>query len=117
MTIAQGNPADILRPPLILSSFDKEKMNPAIVAFDIASYEEVLALWRRCKGVGLSDADSKKAIEAYLERNPEMSFVAKGGGEIVGAIFIFNNNTSGIAFWESIGWTYRTDINVISKIM
>jgi N-acetylglutamate synthase len=142
--------------------FDKEKMNPVIVSFDIAAYEEVLALWRRCEGVGLSDADSKEAIAAYLERNPAMSFVAKVGGEIVGAvlgghdgrrgyihhlavdvswrgqgiarqlvekclvvlktsgirkthIFIFNNNTSGIAFWESIGWTCRSDISVISK--
>ncbi len=32
-------------------------------------------------------------------------------------LFIFHSNTSGIAFWESIGWTYRQDIGVISKII
>ena len=32
-------------------------------------------------------------------------------------LFIFHDNTSGIQFWESIGWTYRQDIGVISKII
>ena len=30
-------------------------------------------------------------------------------------IFIFNDNVSGIEFWESIGWVQREDISVISK--
>lgn len=30
-------------------------------------------------------------------------------------IFIFNDNTDGIAFWKSIGWTQRSDIQVISR--
>jgi ribosomal protein S18 acetylase RimI-like enzyme len=137
-------------------------MNPSIESFDITLYDEVLALWKRCEGVGLSDADSKEAIRMYLERNPGMSFVAKAGGKVVGAIlaghdgrrgyihhlavdgggrrqgiarqlvekclgvlkasgiqkthiFIFRSNESGIAFWKSLGWTYRTDISVVSK--
>ena len=32
-------------------------------------------------------------------------------------LFIFNNNTGGIEFWESVGWTYRRDIAVVSKIL
>jgi len=137
-------------------------VNPAIVPFDISIYEEVIALWMHCEGVGLGEGDSKQAIGTYLERNPGMSFVAKGNGKIVGAVlaghdgrrgylyhlavdagwrrqgiarllvekcldalkasgiqkthlFIFTNNTNGVAFWKSIGWTYRNDINVISK--
>ena len=30
-------------------------------------------------------------------------------------IFIFEDNTSGTDFWRGIGWTYRTDIRVISR--
>jgi ribosomal protein S18 acetylase RimI-like enzyme len=30
-------------------------------------------------------------------------------------LFIFNNNTEGIRFWNSIGWTQRFDISLISK--
>jgi len=32
-------------------------------------------------------------------------------------LFIFHDNTSGIEFWEGIGWTYRRDIGVVSKII
>ena len=65
---------------------DKRDMNPAILRFDIESYESVLALWKRCEGIGLSDADSPEAIHAYLDRNSGMSFIAKVDGNIVGAI-------------------------------
>lgn len=30
-------------------------------------------------------------------------------------IFMFNNNDNGKRFWESTGWTYRTDISLFSK--
>lgn len=30
-------------------------------------------------------------------------------------LFIFNNNTEGIRFWNKIGWTQRFDISLISK--
>ena len=30
-------------------------------------------------------------------------------------IFILSQNQHGIAFWESVGWTPRDDISVISK--
>jgi ribosomal protein S18 acetylase RimI-like enzyme len=32
-------------------------------------------------------------------------------------LFIFNQNLAGIRFWENIGWTRRSDIGVISKII
>ena len=32
-------------------------------------------------------------------------------------LFIFNTNESGIAFWESVGWTPRTDIGIVSKVI
>jgi len=140
----------------------RKKMNPTIYPFDIAVYEEVFALWKRCEGVGLSDADSKESIVTYLKRNPGMSFVAIAGERIIGVllaghdgrrgymhhlavdadwrrqgiarllvgnclralkatgiqkthIFIFADNESGIAFWKSVGWTFRTDLRIISK--
>ena len=53
--------------------------------FEIEFYDQVVELWRRCEGIGLSGADSPENIGAYLRRNPGMSFVAIGGGEVVGA--------------------------------
>lgn len=52
----------------------------------LADYDEVIALWRACEGIGLTSADDKAAIGAYLARNPDMSFVAEAGGRIVGAV-------------------------------
>lgn len=49
-------------------------------------YDEVIALWRACEGIGLSAADSRERIEAYLRRNEGMSFVAEDSGRILGAV-------------------------------
>jgi hypothetical protein len=32
-------------------------------------------------------------------------------------VFVFLDNLSGIAFWRSAGWSPRTDICVISKVV
>jgi len=136
-----------------------------VVPFTIDVYDDVLMLWEQAEGVGLHDySDSREGIESYLSRNPGLSFVARAGGTVVGAVlaghdgrrgylhyltvhpdyrrqgigrrlvdcclgalqkagipkchlFIFNDNVSGIAFWESVGWTPRTDIAIVSKII
>ena len=133
-----------------------------ILEFSIDQYDDVFALWEHSEGVELSGADEKKHIQAYLERNPGMSFVAVKDGTVVGSalsghdgrrgyihhlavkadcrrkgigrrlatacldalsaagiqkchLFIVYRNRGGTAFWESIGWTVREDIGVISK--
>jgi N-acetylglutamate synthase len=48
--------------------------------------DDVLALWRQCEGVGLSDADSREQVGSYIERNPGMSFVATVGDQVVGGV-------------------------------
>ncbi len=137
-------------------------MKTDIIPFTIELYEDVLALWRVCDGVGLSSADSRESIASYLARNPGMSFVALDGERIVGTvlvghdgrrgfihhlavhpscrrqglgrrlvdrcfaafagagilkahILVFQDNAEAIAFWETSGWTLRTDIHVLSK--
>jgi N-acetylglutamate synthase len=137
-------------------------MKIRISEFKIDSYESALALWERCEGVGLSDADSRENIKLYLNRNPGMSFIAEVDNEMVGTvlsghdgrrgyiyhvavspdfrrkgvgsmlvksslnkfreqgilkchIMLFNNNMAGLKFWESIGWSYRNDICIMSK--
>ncbi|MBN2234543.1 MAG: GNAT family N-acetyltransferase [Opitutales bacterium] len=138
-------------------------MEIAISTLRINDYNAVMALWNQCDGIGLSEADSRESIQAYLDRNPGMSFIASAGdGAALGAIlaghdgrrgylhhlavhpshrrkgiggrlvehalaalkeagigkvhlFIFNTNTSGLAFWEASGWKLRTDIAIVSK--
>ena len=52
----------------------------------IGDYDEVLALWKACEGVGLSDADSREGITSFLDRNPGLGHVTRDGNELVGAI-------------------------------
>ncbi len=66
-----------------------------ITPFDISFYDDVFALWQRCDGMGLSDADSRDGIQTYLERNPGMSFVASSSGKIVGAILAGHDGRRG----------------------
>ena len=61
-------------------------MSSEILEFTIADYEAAFALWESCEGIGLSDADSRDAIQRYLQRNPGLSFVAKRNGKLVGAL-------------------------------
>jgi putative acetyltransferase len=137
-------------------------MKILIEPMTIDHYDEVIALWKKSEDVGLSSADQREMIQAYLVRNPGMSFVTKENGVIVGAalcghdgrrgylhhlavaeshqkkgigrelaercieslrnagiekchLFVFHRNKEGKAFWEKIGWTPRSDIQVVSK--
>lgn len=58
-------------------------MKMIISHLTIDMYDQVIALWEQCGGIGLSDADSRENIQAYLDQNPDMSFVAQGDGRIV----------------------------------
>ena len=63
--------------------------------FGIELYDDVLALWRKCEGVGLSDADSRERIQAYLDRNPGMSSVGVSDGKVVGAVLAGHDGRRG----------------------
>ncbi len=61
----------------------------------MADYDEVLALWERTEGIGLSDADSRPNVEAFLLQNPGLSFVARGGAALAGAVLCGNDGRRG----------------------
>jgi len=57
-----------------------------IAPFDPRDYDEVMALWSQTEGLTLRDADSREAITRYLGRNPNLSFVARDQGRLVGVV-------------------------------
>lgn len=52
----------------------------------IQDYREVLALWRDCEGLGLSDSDTREGIADFLAANPGLSLVARAAGSVIGAV-------------------------------
>jgi hypothetical protein len=53
----------------------------------------------------------------YLERLGVLPEARRNGFDrsLVDHVFIFNNNTEGVRFWNKIGWSQRFDISLISK--
>jgi len=49
-----------------------------------ADYEDAISLWKRCEGIGLSDADERDPLSRFLDMNPGLSFTAHVDGALVG---------------------------------
>jgi ribosomal protein S18 acetylase RimI-like enzyme len=62
----------------------------------IKDYNEIINLWKNTEGVGLSgNDDSKKSIKKFLEKNPDICFVAEYKKEIIGTIMAGNDGRRG----------------------
>lgn len=83
-------------------------MGITITTLQIDQHDEVIALWKACEGVGLSEADSRESINAYLQRNPGMSFVATNAeGKIVGAILAGHDGRRGYLHHLAVNPAFR----------
>ncbi len=75
--------------------------------FSLDHYDAVFALWQECEGIGLSQADSRESIERYLKRNPGMSFIAKAGDPVVGAVLGGHDGRRGYIHHLAVHPSYR----------
>lgn len=67
----------------------KDSMPPqgvTIRAMAASDYDNVLALWKSLPGMGLSSADKRQNIAAFLKQNPTTCLVAEKGGLITGTV-------------------------------
>ena len=76
----------------------------------IADYEKVYQLWLSCKGMGLNNLDDSEEGIAALD-----ALKAEGIHKV--AMLVFAKNETGNAFWESEGFTERTDITYRNKAL
>jgi len=72
-------------------------MKPTIEAFTMSHYDAVVSLWQSIPGIwlDLDDADSRSGMRLYLRRNPGMSFIAKNGASVVGAVLCGHDGRRG----------------------
>ncbi len=66
-----------------------------VAPFSLSDYDEVIHLWQNTEGVGLSAADSAERIAIYLLRNPGLSFIARAGGGLIGAVLCGHDGRRG----------------------
>ena len=72
-----------------------------------ADYDDAYALWQRCPGIGLSDADSRCAIERFLERNRGLCFIARMGEQLVGTVLCGSDGRRGYLYHLAVDTSAR----------
>jgi ribosomal protein S18 acetylase RimI-like enzyme len=73
----------------------------------VDDYHAATALWTAVEGVGLSDADKPAAIAPYLRRNPGLSFVAREGSQLVGAVLCGHDGRRGYLHHLAVAESHR----------
>jgi putative acetyltransferase len=67
----------------------------------------VLALWSETEGVGLNESDEPRQLRAFLNRNPDLSLVARAGEEIIGAVLCGHDGRRGYLHHLAVVPDYR----------
>lgn len=79
-----------------------------IQEFQLADYDEAVALWKTMEGVTLNESDSLQSISEFLNRNPSLSFIAKNNSnEIIGTILCGHNGRAGQIYHLAVAKAYR----------
>jgi putative acetyltransferase len=82
-------------------------MKASIRKLALGDYDRVMALWRICEGVGLTEADSRDGVRGFLRRNPGLSFVAVAGGQIVGCALCGHDGRRGFIYHLAVAPSAR----------
>jgi ribosomal protein S18 acetylase RimI-like enzyme len=73
----------------------------------ISDYDQVIALWKRTSGLGLSGVDSLEGIGKFLERNPGLCFVCEKEKNILGTILCGHDGRRGYIYHLAVDEKYR----------
>jgi N-acetylglutamate synthase len=82
-------------------------MAVAIEEMCAEDYDDVVALWKVTKGVGISKADERETVERYLVRNRGISSVARVDGRIVGAVMCGHDGRRGYLYHLAVADSHR----------
>ena len=78
-----------------------------IEAMKLSDFTSVSRLWRNAEGIGLNESDTRTNIAIYLKRNPQMSFVARKGRTIVGAVLCGHDGRRGYLHHLAVAKNHR----------
>jgi ribosomal protein S18 acetylase RimI-like enzyme len=66
--------------------------------FTMEDYDGAVALWKRETHIGLSSADGRDALEAFLRRNSGLSKVMIRGGRLTGTVLCGHDGRRGYVY-------------------
>lgn len=70
-------------------------------------YDAVMRLWQATEGMGLGESDERCRVASFLKRNPRMSFVARNGREIIGAVLCGHDGRRGYLHHLAVSKEHR----------
>ncbi len=82
-------------------------MEIAISDMSMADYDDVTAFWSGMEGVGLNECDSARNIATFLSRNPGTSLIARGNGNVVGAVLCGHDGRRGYLDHLAVAASHR----------
>lgn len=83
-------------------------MSAQITGFTITDYDDAIAFWRKQEGIGLNESDSRENIALFLERNRGMSFIAREGEAVIGAVLCGHDGRRGYLHHLAVAPSHRT---------
>lgn len=81
--------------------------NDGIRAAHPDDFQEMLELWKKTPGVGITREDSEENITKFLARNKGMSFVYKADNRIVGTSLCGHDGRRGYIYHTAVSPEYR----------
>ena len=78
-----------------------------IRVMDMGDYTQLIDLWRNTENIGLSEADSPVNLDAFLQRNPGLSFVILDDDKIIGAVLGGHDGRRGAIYHLAVNREYR----------
>lgn len=82
-------------------------MDILIQEMTIEDYDHVRNLWKRTEGIEIADTDSREGLTRFLERNPGLSFVARDGEDVVGAVLCGHDGRRGYIDQLAVSKSHR----------
>ncbi|MBN1398529.1 MAG: GNAT family N-acetyltransferase [Bacteroidetes bacterium] len=73
----------------------------------VGDYEQMILLWKNTPGIGLSDADTKRNISMFLERNPGLSFVYEVDKKIIGTVLCGHDARRGYIYHLAVAENFK----------
>lgn len=73
----------------------------------MGDYPQLIDLWSNTENIGLSEADSPVNLDAFLQRNPGLNFVALDDDKIIGAVLGGHDGRRGTIYHLAVNIEFR----------